>query len=48
MAATVLSWGLGYNGVFIMSASASIIAMLVYLYMYLKLRRTIPALADAS
>jgi predicted MFS family arabinose efflux permease len=48
MAATVLSWGLGYNGVFILSASASIMAMLVYLYMYLKLRRTIPALADAS
>jgi predicted MFS family arabinose efflux permease len=48
MAATVLAWGIGYNGVFIMCASASIIAMLVYLYMYLKLRRTIPALADAS
>ena len=48
MAATVLSWGLGYNGVFIMCASASIAAMFVYLYMYLKLRRTIPALADAS
>ena len=47
MAATVLSWGLGYNGIFIMCASASIVAMLVYLYMYLKLKRTIPALADA-
>ncbi len=47
-AATVLSWGLGYNGVFIMCASASIVAMLVYLYMYLMLRRQIPALADAS
>jgi len=48
LAATVLSYGLGYNGIFIMCASASIVAMLVYLYMYLKLRRTIPALADAS
>jgi len=48
MAATVLSWGLGYNGVFIMCASASIMAMLVYLYMYLKLKRNIPELADAS
>lgn len=47
MAATVLSWGFGYNGVFTMCASASIVAMLVYLYMYLKLKRTIPALADA-
>ena len=48
LAATVLAWGAGYNGVFILCASASIIAVLVYLYMYLKLRRTIPALADAS
>jgi predicted MFS family arabinose efflux permease len=48
MAAMVLSWGFGYNGIFIMCASASIIAMLVYLYMYLKLRRKIPALADSS
>jgi predicted MFS family arabinose efflux permease len=48
MAASVLAWGIGYNGVFIMCASASIIAMLVYLYMYLMLRREIPALADAS
>ncbi len=48
LAATTLSWSLGYNGVFILCASASIMAMLVYLYMYLKLKRTIPALADAS
>jgi len=48
IAASVLAFGLGYNGVFIMCASASIIAMLVYLYMYLTLRRKIPALADAS
>ena len=48
MAASVLAWGLGYNGIFIMCASASIVAMLVYLYMYMQLRRTIPALADAS
>jgi predicted MFS family arabinose efflux permease len=47
-AATVLAWGVGYNGVFIMCAAASIIAMLVYLYMYLMLKREIPALADAS
>lgn len=48
MAAGVLAYGFGYNGVFIMCASASIVAMLVYLYMYLKLKKTIPALADAS
>jgi len=48
IAATVLAWGLGYNGIFIMCASASIVAMLVYLYMYLMLKKKIPALADAS
>lgn len=48
IAASVLAYGFGYDGVFILCASASITAMLVYLYMYLKLRRTIPALADAS
>ena len=47
-AAGVLSLAFGYNGVFILCASASIIAMLIYLTMYLKLRKTIPALADAS
>ena len=48
IAATVLAWGLGYNGVFIMCAAASIIAMFIYLYMYLMLKKKIPALADAS
>lgn len=48
MAASVLAWGVGYNGVFILCAMASLTAMLVYLYMYLMLRRNIPALADAS
>ena len=48
MAATVLAFGLGYNGVFILCGAASITAMLVYLYMYLTLRKTIPALADSS
>ena len=48
MAAGVLSLTFGYDGVFIMCAVASIMAMLVYLYMYLMLKRRIPALADAS
>ena len=48
MAATVLAYGLGYNGVFILCGAASITAMLVYLYMYLALKKTIPALADSS
>ena len=47
IAATILGYGLGYDGVFIMCGIASIVAMLVYLYMYLMLKKTIPALADA-
>ncbi|MDH4072602.1 MAG: MFS transporter [Gammaproteobacteria bacterium] len=48
LAASVLAYGFGYDGVFIMCGIASIAAMLVYLYMYLMLKKTIPALADAS
>jgi len=48
LAASVLAFGLGYNSVFILCGAASIAAMLVYLYMYLTLKKTIPALADAS
>jgi len=48
IAASILAAGLGYGSVFIMCAVSSLIAMVVYLYMYLRLRKTIPALADAS
>lgn len=48
IAASALAWNFGYNGVFIICALASIAAMLVYLYMYLMLKKAIPALADAS
>jgi predicted MFS family arabinose efflux permease len=48
VAATVLAVGLGYSGVFIMCASATMMGMLLYAFMYVRLRRTIPALADAS
>ncbi|MDA0706954.1 MAG: MFS transporter [Proteobacteria bacterium] len=48
IAASALAWNCGYNGVFIICALASIAAMLVYLYMYLMLKKAIPALADAS
>ena len=47
-AASMLGFAFGYNSVFILCGAASITAMLVYLYMYLTLRKTIPALADAS
>jgi predicted MFS family arabinose efflux permease len=48
LAASVLAFGLGYNGVFMMCAIASTTALVVYLFMYLKLKKTLPALADAS
>jgi MFS family permease len=48
IAATVLAFGFGYSGVFIMCALASLTGMLIYLSMYLRLRATFPALADAS
>lgn len=48
IAASILAVGLGYSGIFIMCAMASLSAMLIYLFMYLRLKKTIPALADAS
>lgn len=48
IAATVLAFGFGYSGVFIMCALASLTGMLIYLAMYLRLKATLPALADAS
>lgn len=48
IAASILATGLGYGTVFVMCGVASMTAMTIYLFMYLRLRRTIPALADAS
>jgi|TARA_R110002096_G_scaffold435548_1_gene661486 predicted MFS family arabinose efflux permease len=48
LAATLLSYELGYDSVFIMCACSSIIGMLIYAFVYMRLRRTIPALADAA
>jgi len=48
MAASILAAGLGYGSIFIMCAIASLIGFSIYFFMYLRLRRIIPALADAS
>jgi predicted MFS family arabinose efflux permease len=48
LAASVLALELGYGAVFVLCAVASIIGFSIYLMMYLRLRQTIPALADAS
>ncbi|NKB38397.1 MAG: MFS transporter [Gammaproteobacteria bacterium] len=47
-AAMTLAAGYGYRGVFIMCACATLTGMCIYAYMYIMLRRTIPALADSS
>ena len=48
IAASQLGAGLGYSSVFLMCASAAAAGLLIYGGMYLWLRRTIPALAEAS
>lgn len=48
IAASILAFNLGYAPVFIMCGAASFIGLLIYGYMYLRLRQVIPALADAS
>jgi len=48
MAASVYGWTLGYSGVFVMCAAAAFTAMLIYGFMYLRLRKTIPAIAYAT
>jgi len=48
IAATQLGAGLGYSSVFIMCSSAAATGLLIYGAMYLWLRRSIPALAEAT
>ncbi len=48
LAASILGLNLGYSGVFVMCAGAAVLAMLLYTFLYLRFRRTIPALAYAS
>ena len=48
IAASILAAGLGYGGIFVMCAIASLTGMSIYLFMYVRLKKTIPALADAS
>jgi predicted MFS family arabinose efflux permease len=48
IAATQLGAGLGYSSVFIMCSTAAVTGLLIYGAMYLWLRRSIPALAEAT
>ena len=48
IAASILATNAGYSAVFIMCMCAALTGLSIYAWMYLRLRRTIPALADAS
>ena len=48
VAASILGLNMGYSAVFLMCAGAAIMAMLLYAFMYLRFRRTIPAFAYAT
>lgn len=48
IAASMLNASLGYVGVFSMCALAALTGLIIYAAVYLRLRRIIPALADAS
>ena len=48
IAVSILAFGYDYDAVFVMCAIASLTGMSTYLGMYIRLRKTIPALADAS
>ena len=48
VAASLLGLGMGYSSVFTMCAVAAAIGLLIYGAMYLSLRRSIPALAEAT
>ena len=48
LAASLLGAGYGYDGVFLFCAGASLVALFIYVMMYVKLKVAIPALADAS
>ncbi|MEQ8801319.1 MAG: MFS transporter, partial [Haliea sp.] len=48
LAASALALGNGYDPVFLLCAAASLAAFAIYAGLYLRLRHTLPALADAS
>lgn len=48
IAATILGANLGYSAVFVMCGTMALGGLSIYALMYVRLPRTIPALADAS
>ena len=48
IAASILGYGFGYRGVFIMCASAAIGGLLIYIVLYSHLKKNYPEVADAA
>lgn len=48
IAASLLGLSLGYSAVFILGASAGIVALLIYAFIFMRFRKTIPSLAYAK
>ena len=48
IAASLLGVSLGYSAVFILGASAGIVALLIYAFIFMRFRKTIPSLAYAK
>jgi predicted MFS family arabinose efflux permease len=48
LAASTLALGFGYDAVFLFCAGASLVAFAIYAGLFLRLRRTLPALANAA
>jgi len=48
LAASTLALGFGYDAVFLFCAGASLVAFVIYAGLFLRLRRTLPALANAA
>jgi MFS family permease len=48
IAASLLGFSLGYSAVFILGASAGIVALLIYAFIFMRFRKTIPSLAYAK
>ena len=47
LAASLLALNFGYGGVFMMCSGAALVAMAIYATMFMRLRKTLPALAYA-
>lgn len=48
IAASLLAWGYGYSAMFFFCAAAAFVSMMIYGFMYLRVRRKVPQLARSA